>query len=74
MNIEFYDHGAAATIIINSMFWEFDRHRRAVDAALFSAPGSKYQSKGGIFMKTIINGKTVPMLLALKVAKQEAAR
>lgn len=23
MNIEFYDHGATATIIINSWFWEF---------------------------------------------------
>ncbi|EDE8444736.1 hypothetical protein BZU22_22375 [Salmonella enterica subsp. enterica serovar Pomona] len=74
MNIEFHDHGATATIIINSWFREFGRHCRAVDAALFAAPGSRYQMKGGIFMKTVINGKTVPLLRALKVAKQEAAR
>ncbi|ECH1487590.1 hypothetical protein DM503_04780 [Salmonella enterica] len=74
MNIEFHDHGATATIIINSLFWEFGRHCRVVDAALFAAPGSRYQMKGGIFMKTVINGKTVPLLRALKVAKQEAAR
>ncbi|EDA0854750.1 hypothetical protein F9N47_17645 [Salmonella enterica] len=74
MNIEFHDHGATATITINSLFWEFSRHCRVVDAALFAAPGSRYQMKDGIFMKTVINGKTVPLLRALKVAKLEAAR
>ncbi|HDC2638904.1 TPA: hypothetical protein O7129_003978 [Salmonella enterica] len=59
---------------MNSWFWEFGRHCRVVDAALLAAPGSRYQMKGGIFMKTVINGKTVPLLRALKVAKQEAAR
>ncbi|EIK6983635.1 hypothetical protein M7840_004829, partial [Salmonella enterica] len=53
MNIEFHDHGATATIIINSLFWEFGRHCRVVDAALFAAPGSRYQMKSGIFMKTV---------------------
>ncbi|ELP1636940.1 hypothetical protein QU019_004923 [Salmonella enterica] len=74
MNIEFYDHGVNATVIINGMFREFGRYCRVVDAALFAAPESRYQSKCGIFMKTVITGKTVPMLRAVKVAKQEAAR
>ncbi|EHZ6565331.1 hypothetical protein K6M98_005147, partial [Salmonella enterica] len=54
MNIEFYDHGVTATVIINGMFWEFGRYCRVVDAALFAAPESRYQSKCGIFMKTVI--------------------
>ncbi|EHI2275472.1 hypothetical protein J9D08_001942 [Salmonella enterica] len=74
MNIEFHDHGATATIIINSLFREFGRHCRVVDAALLAAPGSRYQMKSGIFMKTVISGKTVPLLRALKMAKLEAAR
>ncbi|EKH5948473.1 hypothetical protein O8F24_005579, partial [Escherichia coli O103] len=48
------------------------RYCRVVDAALFVAPEVRHQSGGGLLMKTVITGKTVPMLRAFKVAKQEA--
>ncbi|MEB0964990.1 hypothetical protein VC899_07235 [Citrobacter braakii] len=73
MNIEFYDHGVTAKIIVTCWFWEFRRYCRVVDAALFVAPEAKQESSGGILMRTIIIGKTVPMLGAFKVAKREAA-
>lgn len=41
MNIEFYDHGVTATVIINGMFWEFGRYCRVVDAALFCGSGKQ---------------------------------
>lgn len=72
MNIEFYDHGATATITVSCWFWEFRRYFRVVDAALFVAPGALHHSGIGIVMNTVISGKTVPMLRAFKVAKREA--
>ncbi|WP_438429857.1 hypothetical protein [Escherichia coli] len=74
MKIEFYDHEVTATITISCWFWEFRRYCRVVDAALFAAPEVHHQSGGGLLMKTVITGKTVPMLRAFKVAKQEAAQ
>ncbi|HCX7632436.1 TPA: hypothetical protein OZ589_005111, partial [Escherichia coli] len=50
----------------------FHRYFRVVDAALFVAPGALHHSGIGIVMNTVISGKTVPMLRAFKVAKQEA--
>lgn len=70
MNIEFYNYGVTAKIIVTCWFWEFRRYNRVVDAALFVAPEVRHQSGGGLF----ITGKTVPMLRAFKVAKQEAAQ
>ncbi|HBA5964816.1 hypothetical protein R1C91_25530 [Escherichia coli] len=72
MNIEFYDYGVTAKIIVTCWFWEFRRYCRVVDAALFAAPEVHHQSGGGLLMRTVITGKTVPMLRAFKVAKQEA--
>ncbi|EOY3538584.1 hypothetical protein ACP37V_004128 [Escherichia coli] len=72
MKIEFYDHGVTATITISCWFWEFHRYFRVVDAALFVAQGALHHSGIGIVMNTVISGKTVPMLRAFKVAKQEA--
>ena len=74
MNIEFYDYGVTAKIIVTCWFWEFRRYCRVVDAALFVAPGALHHSGIGIVMNTVISGKTVPMLRAFKVAKQEATR
>ncbi|MDM4970868.1 hypothetical protein QT323_20300 [Escherichia coli] len=67
MNIEFYDYGVTAKIIVTCWFWEFRRYCRVVDAALFVAPEVRHQSGGGLLMKTVITGKTVPMLRAFKV-------
>ncbi|MDM4966951.1 hypothetical protein QT317_22740 [Escherichia coli] len=61
MNIEFYDYGVTAKIIVTCWFWEFRRYCRVVDAALFVAPEVRHQSGGGLLMKTVITGKTVPM-------------
>ena len=74
MNIEFYDYEVTAKIIVTCWFWEFRRYFRVVDAALFVAPEARHQSSGGLLMRTVISDKTVPMLRAFKVAKQEAAR
>ncbi|EEV6657369.1 hypothetical protein MT229_002846 [Escherichia coli] len=72
MNIEFYNYGTKAKIIVTCWLWEFRRYNRVVDAALFVAPEVHHQSGGGLLMRTVIYGKTVPMLRAFKVAKQEA--
>ncbi|EMB3554564.1 hypothetical protein U8422_002817 [Escherichia coli] len=72
MNIEFYEHNGTAVITISCWFWEFRRYCRVVDAALFVAPEVHHKSGGGLLMRTVIYGKTVPMLRAFKVAKQEA--
>ncbi|WP_332832816.1 hypothetical protein [Escherichia coli] len=57
MNIEFYDYGVTAKIIVTCWFWEFRRYCRVVDAALFVAPEVRHQSGGGLLMKTVITGK-----------------
>ncbi|EPA5483745.1 hypothetical protein ACQ4DA_004047 [Escherichia coli] len=72
MNIEFYERNGTAVITISCWFWEFRRYWRVVDAALFVAPDAIHESSGSILMITVITGKTVPMLRAFKVAKQEA--
>ncbi|ELO3111272.1 hypothetical protein QWO17_002529 [Escherichia coli] len=74
MNIGFYERNGTAVITISCWFWEFRRYWRVVDAALFVAPEVHHQSGGGLLMRTVIYGKTVPMLRAFKVAKQEAAQ
>ena len=56
MNIEFYDYGVTAKIIVTCWFWEFRRYRRVVDEALFVAPEVRHVSGGGLLLRTVITG------------------
>lgn len=74
MRIEFDDHGAIATATIISTVFEFRRHNRAVDAALFLAPSVQPKRSGFFIMKIVISGKTSHVLRAYKALKAEASR
>ncbi|ENZ8703094.1 hypothetical protein ACHBJW_004662 [Klebsiella aerogenes] len=74
MKIEFNDHGAIATATITSTVFEFRRHKRAVDTALFLAPSVRHSSSGFFVLKTSISGKTSHVLRAYKALQSEASR
>ena len=74
MRIEFDDHGAIATVTIISTVFEFRRHNRAVDTALFLAPSVRHNSSGFFILKTEISGKTSHVLRAYKALRAEASR
>jgi hypothetical protein len=73
MKIEFWDFGAIATVTITSSIFEFRKHNRCIDSALFSA--DVRSSRSGIFlMKSVISGKTPAVMRVYKVALREEAR
>ncbi len=74
MKIEFNDKGAVATVTITSNVFEFRRHNRAVDTALFLAPGTIASRSGFFLMKTVISGPTARVIRAYKNVMREAAR
>jgi len=74
MKIEFNDKGAVATVTITSTVFEFSRHNRAVETALFLAPGTIASRCGFFLMKTVISGPTARVIRAYKNAMREAAR
>ncbi|MCY3507553.1 hypothetical protein [Klebsiella michiganensis] len=74
MRIEFDDNGAIATATIISTVFEFRRHNRAVDTALFLAPSVRHNSSGFFILKTEISGKTSHVLRAYKALQSEASR
>ncbi|SCC62228.1 hypothetical protein [Kosakonia oryziphila] len=74
MKIEFNDKGAVATVTITSTAFEFRRHNRAVDTALFLAPGTIASRSGFFLMKTIISGPTSRVSRAYKNVMREVAR
>ncbi|CAM3360448.1 hypothetical protein SB6411_00261 [Klebsiella spallanzanii] len=74
MRIEFDVHGAIATATIISTVFEFRRHNRAADTALFLAPSVRHNSSGFFILKTEISGKTSHVLRAYKVLQSEALR
>lgn len=70
MKIDYQDHGVIATITITSTVFEFRRHSRIVDAALFAANVKTYRS--GLFvMKSVISGKTAVVMRAYKAVMRE---
>lgn len=71
MKIDYQDHGVIATITMTSTVFEFRRHNRIVDAALFAANVKTYHS-GLFFMKSDISGKTAVMMRAYKAVLREA--
>lgn len=74
MRIEFDDHGAIATATITSTVFEFRKHNRAVDTALFLAPSVRHNSNGFFILKTVISGKTSHVLRAYRALQSEASR
>ncbi|AUV00558.1 hypothetical protein AAIG33_11265 [Phytobacter ursingii] len=74
MNIDFQDKGAVATMTITSSVFEFRRHNRAVDAALFREPGIIHTRSGLFRMKTVISGPSNRMLRAYKIAQKDVQK
>lgn len=71
MKINYQDHGVIATITVTSTVFEFRRHKRIVDAALFATNVKTYRS-GLFFMKSVISGKTAAVMRAYKAVLREA--
>ncbi|WP_371337501.1 hypothetical protein [Klebsiella quasipneumoniae] len=74
MKIEFYDDGFNAITTITSTVFEFRLHNRVVDTALFLAPSVRAKRSGFFVLKTVITGKTSPVLRAYKAINAEASR
>jgi len=74
MKIEFNDKGATATATITSTVFEFRRHNRAIDVALFLVPGMTSNSSGFFIMKTVLSGQTKHALRTYKHLLREAKR
>lgn len=73
MKIDYQDHGATASITLTSTVFEFRRHNRVVDTALFLTSVSSHRS-GLFFMKTVLSGRSAAVLKAYKVILREMAR
>ncbi|EAW9499908.1 hypothetical protein [Salmonella enterica] len=74
MKIEYQDYGAVANVVITSTVFEFRKHNRVVDSALFSTLGIVANRSGIFFMKTILSGKSRDMLRAYKTIFRKAGQ
>ncbi|HCB0112236.1 TPA: hypothetical protein MYL73_002763 [Klebsiella pneumoniae] len=74
MKVEFNDQGSVSVITVTSTVFEFRRHNRAIDVALFLTPEITSQSSGFFIMKTILSGETHHALRAYKHLIREAKR
>ena len=74
MKIEFNDKGVIATATITSTVFEFRRHNRAIDVAMFLTPEMTSQSSGFFIMKTALSGQTKHALRAYKHLIRETKR
>ncbi|EBA8955116.1 hypothetical protein CCQ64_09750 [Salmonella enterica] len=74
MKIEYQDYGAVANIVITSTVFEFRKHNRVVDTALFSTLGIVANCSGIFFMKSVLSGKSRDMLRAYKTILREEQR
>ncbi|EAM1291134.1 hypothetical protein HX340_004763, partial [Salmonella enterica] len=68
------DYGAVANIVITSTVFEFRKHNRVVDTALFLTLGIVANRSGIFFMKTVLSGKSRDMLRAYKTVQREVTR
>lgn len=73
MKIDYQDHGATASITLTSTVFDFRRHNRVVDTALFLTSVSAHRS-GLFFMKTVLSGRSTVVLKAYKIVLREMAR
>lgn len=74
MKIEYQDYGAVANIVITSTVFEFRKHNRVVDTALFSTLGIVANRSGIFFMKSVLSGKSRDMLRAYKTILRDEQR
>ncbi|HAF2407445.1 TPA: hypothetical protein G9E90_002746 [Salmonella enterica] len=74
MKIEFKDYGNEASVIITSTVFEFRRHNRVVDTALFLTPEATSNNSGFFMMKTVLSGKTQHASWAYRIALREMNR
>ncbi|KGA39562.1 hypothetical protein KU75_21885 [Pectobacterium odoriferum] len=73
MKFNYQDAGAVATLTITSSVFEFRKHNRIVDAALFSA--DVRAARSGVFlMKSVLSGKTPAVMRAYKAVTKELVR
>ncbi|MBG6246997.1 MULTISPECIES: hypothetical protein [Symbiopectobacterium] len=73
MTFDYQDKGAIATITITSTAFEFRKHNRVVNAALFAT--DVRAARSGLFlMKSVISGASPAMLRAYKTVAREAAQ
>lgn len=73
MKIDYQDHGVTARITLTSTVFEFRRHNRVVDTALFLTDVRASRS-GVFFMKTVLSARTAVVLKAYKIVLREMAR
>lgn len=74
MKTQYRDQGAVANITITSTVFEFRKHNRVVDRALFSTLGIVANRSGMFFLKSVLSGKSRDILRAYKTIQREAAR
>lgn len=74
MKIQYQAYGAVANIVVTSTVFEFRKHNRVVDTALFSTLGIVANRSGIFFMKSVLSGKSRDMLRAYKTVQREATR
>jgi hypothetical protein len=73
MKIDYQDHGVTATLTITSSVFEFRKHNRVVDTALFLTSVTAKHT-GFFIMKSALSGKTPVVMRAYRVALREMAR
>lgn len=73
MKIDYQDHGTTASITLTSTVFEFRRHNRVVDTALFLTDVRANRS-GVFFMKTVLSARTAVVLKAYKIVLREMAQ
>ncbi|KFK98099.1 hypothetical protein [Serratia sp. Ag1] len=73
MKIDYQDHGVTASLTTTSTVFEFRKHNRVVDTALFLTSVTAVHS-GFFRMKTVISGKTPIVMRAYRVVRQEMKR
>lgn len=74
MNIEFKEYGDEACVIITSTVFEFRKHNRVVDTAMFLTPEVASNNSGFFMMKTVLSGKAQHASRAYRIALQEMNR
>lgn len=73
MKIDYQDQGVTASLTITSSVFEFRKHNRVVDTALWLT-SVKAKHTGFFIMRSVLTGKTPVVMRAYKVALQEMAR
>jgi hypothetical protein len=73
MKIDYQDHGVTASLTITSSVFEFRKHNRVVDTALFLTSVTAKHT-GFFIMKSVLTGKTPVVMRAYHVALREMER